>query len=250
LRPGSRGVVHGRGQVILGGALEVVVFALGGLVDVAALVLQGLSLLVGGVIGVGRAIVGVFGAVSDFLFETLPDALGAAWDRLGTFFDGVSSWLSSMGESLIGVFASIGAGIRAVLTPVVDFFSGVVDGVRAAFRSLLDFVVDVLRHVPAKLLPDSLVQLTAMPSPATAPQPVSGAPSVPSMPMPAAVEASVRARDAASLEARVAAAGAGKSSAPPPVNIALQVDGETLARAAYKADRDVAARSFSPVPTY
>ena len=36
----------------------------------------------------------------------------------------------------------------------------------------------------------------------------------------------------------------------PPVTVNLQVDGQTLATAVHRADRDAATRSFSPVPAY
>ena len=35
-----------------------------------------------------------------------------------------------------------------------------------------------------------------------------------------------------------------------PVVVNLQVDGQTLATAVHRADRDAATRSFSPVPAY
>jgi hypothetical protein len=37
---------------------------------------------------------------------------------------------------------------------------------------------------------------------------------------------------------------------PPPFQINVQVDGETIARATHHASRDLAGRSFSPVPAY
>ena len=36
----------------------------------------------------------------------------------------------------------------------------------------------------------------------------------------------------------------------PPFQVNVQVDGETVARASHDANRDAAARSFSPVPAY
>ena len=39
-------------------------------------------------------------------------------------------------------------------------------------------------------------------------------------------------------------------AASPPVVVNLQVDGQTLATAVHRADRDSATRSFSPVPAY
>ena len=36
----------------------------------------------------------------------------------------------------------------------------------------------------------------------------------------------------------------------PPVTVNLQVDGQTLATAVHRADRDAVTRSFSPVPAY
>ena len=36
----------------------------------------------------------------------------------------------------------------------------------------------------------------------------------------------------------------------PPFTVNVQVDGETITRANHNANRDTAARSFSPVPAY
>jgi TP901 family phage tail tape measure protein len=71
-------------------------------------------------------------------------------------------------------------------------------------------------------------------------------------PMPAAAaEESDNARTT-SLEQALAAASARPSSrdGDQPITVNVQVDGETLARASARASRDVASRSFAPVPVY
>jgi hypothetical protein len=68
--------------------------------------------------------------------------------------------------------------------------------------------------------------------------------------MPAAAAASGEADRAAAVEAALARATPGRPAAEQPITVNVQVDGETVARAAAHASRDVAGRSFSPVPVY
>ncbi len=70
-------------------------------------------------------------------------------------------------------------------------------------------------------------------------------------PLPAAVDAETRASEGGRFEAALAAlAEAARRTAAAPIQIALQVDSETLAEVTHDANRDVAARSFSPVPSF
>ena len=69
--------------------------------------------------------------------------------------------------------------------------------------------------------------------------------------LPAAIEARRQASDGDRLSAALAAfTEVARRTAPTPIQIALQVDAETLAQVTHDANRDVAARSFSPVPSY
>jgi hypothetical protein len=69
--------------------------------------------------------------------------------------------------------------------------------------------------------------------------------------MPAAAAAEADGNRAASLEDALAAATrATARTSDQPITVNVQVDGETLARASARASRDVASRSFSPVPVY
>ena len=69
---------------------------------------------------------------------------------------------------------------------------------------------------------------------------------------PATAAAAQEGDDAARLQSLVAAAQSRStgSSASAPVTVNVQVDGETLARAQANASRDLAGRSYSPVPAY
>jgi hypothetical protein len=71
--------------------------------------------------------------------------------------------------------------------------------------------------------------------------------------MPAVAEATRRTTDLAQFETSLRTVAQAQNSSQgqgPPLQINVQVDGETVARAVHGADRDVAARSFSPVPAY
>lgn len=70
-------------------------------------------------------------------------------------------------------------------------------------------------------------------------------------PMPAVAEAGRRGSEAAGLVAQLAAlTEATRRTGAAPIHVQLQVDGETLAEATHDANRDVASRSFSPVPSF
>ena len=62
-------------------------------------------------------------------------------------------------------------------------------------------------------------------------------------PMPAAVALAAQTPPAITVQAPPAPPS-------PPVTVHLQVDGQTLATAVHRANRDAATRSFSPVPAY
>ena len=69
--------------------------------------------------------------------------------------------------------------------------------------------------------------------------------------LPAAVEARRRSGDGDRLGAALAAfTEVARRTVATPIQIALQVDGDTLAQVTHDASRDAAARSFSPVPSY
>jgi len=68
---------------------------------------------------------------------------------------------------------------------------------------------------------------------------------------PAAADSAGRASEFAQLEANMMAfanSQAQRQGQAPPFQINVQVDGETVARASHGANRDAAARAFSPVP--
>ena len=71
--------------------------------------------------------------------------------------------------------------------------------------------------------------------------------------MPARADTAGRMDEFARLEQNMLAfanAQAQRQGQPPPFQINVQVDGETVARATHNANSDAAARSFSPVPAY
>ncbi|MCA9628665.1 MAG: phage tail tape measure protein, partial [Myxococcales bacterium] len=168
------------------------------------------------------------------------------------------------GRWFMGLFRSIADGIKGFLSPVVDFFRGVGRAIKAVFDAIADFVIKLLRKIPDALLPASLERLKRSPlstevrtedsfaaiggteSTAARSEAATSA-------MPAAADAAGRTNEFAQLEANMMAfanAQAQRQGQAPPFQINVQVDGETIARANHRAERDVATRSFSPVPAY
>jgi hypothetical protein len=196
--------------------------------------------------------------------ETLPNAISTAIATVVGFFRAIGQFVSGIGRWFSNLFRRIADGIKSFLSPVVDFFRGVGRAIKSVFDGIRDIVIKLLLTVPDALLPSSLDRLKQSPlssevrtadgfdavrrTNATATRAEAATSS-----MPAAAEASGRANDLAQLETNIIAlpnSQAQRQGQQPPFTVNVQVDGETIARANHNANRDTAARSFSPVPAY
>jgi len=248
----------------VGGAVTVITLALGGLIKVITAVIWVVNLVKDVFVAVGTVIGETAAKIYLWFTETLPAAISSAVSTVVGFFQRIGAFFARIGRWFQGLFASMASGIKSFFKPVVDFFEGVLRTVRRVINGIQDFVIKLLRKIPDKLLPSHLVQLSRQPlstevrgrgglqaeggTRATASRAEAASSS-----MPAAVAARGRsdelARLGANMQTNESARSKGRGQAPP-LNINVQVDGETIARASHKASRDVAARSFSPVPAY
>lgn len=227
-----------------------------------AAVVRRLVELVAGVVQVVTAVIWMANTVKDMFLAT------GTW--IGETVAQVYMWLT---DTLPGAISNAVAhvvgffhALKRALSPVVEFFRGIGRAIQSVVDGILDAVIRMLRQVPDALLPSSLERMKRLPlssssevrteagfdavgrTDATASRAEAATSS-----MPAAADAAGRTRDFAQLEAHVMAltrAQAQRPSQTPPFQINVQVDGETVARASHNAHRDVAARSFSPVPAY
>ncbi|MDF1524599.1 MAG: hypothetical protein P1P87_17490, partial [Trueperaceae bacterium] len=196
--------------------------------------------------------------------ETLPNAISSAVNTVVGFFRAIGQFFVGIGQWFSSLFGRIADGITSFLQPVVDFFRGVGRAIKAVFDGIRDFVIKLLRKIPDALLPSSLERLKRTPlssevrtedsfdavgrTDATASRAEAATSS-----MPAAADTAGRTNELAQLESNVLAfanSQARDRGQPPPFTVNVQVDGETIGRATHNANRDTAARSFSPVPAY
>jgi TP901 family phage tail tape measure protein len=247
---------------VVGGALTLTVHALAVLIDTATVALGVVVALKDAFVIAGTWIGETAARLYLWFTETLPAAISSAWATLTGFFRSAGQFFLGAGQWFLGLFSSIADGLQAFFSPVVEFFSGVGRAIHAVFNALTDSVIRLLRKLPSELLPSSLEELARLPlsaevQPATpltlaAPGPAARA-EVATWAMPAAADARSRAGSLAQLEQgllALASPQAGRQGAAPPFTINVQVDGETIARATHRAEREAASRSFSPVPAY
>lgn len=155
------------------------------------------------------------------------------------------------------VIVSVGVAIaRLFFRTIPDAAARAVGSIRDALRSIRSTVAPVARLLGIEL-PGASVGAGGEPVRADGRPTEAGGGQTPNPPgggapvLPAAVEARRRSGDGDRLGAALAAlTEVVRRTAPAPIQIALQVDAETLARVTHDASRDVAARSFSPVPSY
>ncbi|MBC7174011.1 MAG: phage tail tape measure protein, partial [Polyangiaceae bacterium] len=214
--------------------------------------LRSIAEFLGTVIGyVAAGIAGAIGVMVQFVVNRLAVFIAAFRSVVG-FIGGV---IDIVGGLVTGNWAQVWVGFKAVVVNAINFLAqlllgfvemtaGIIDSIGAIFgaglggadairslrqeveRGLLGGLDEVTAGVQIAPQGQTLATLDAATS--TMPAVAAMTPVVPaSFPMtPAAPPAS------------------------PPVVVNLQVDGQTLATAVHRADRDTATRSFSPVPAY
>lgn len=251
------------GQVF-GGIVTVLSLALAGLIEVLTAVIWVVTLVKDAFVATGTWIGETVAKIQIWFTETLPAALSSALRAVVGFFRAIGRFFIGIGRWFVNLFDSIANGIKSFLAPVVEFFRGIGRAIKGVFDSIRDFVIKLLRKIPDALLPSSLEKLKRQPLSTevrsedefeavgrteTSAYHAQAA----SYPMPSAVAASNQSSELAQLEANIMAyanSQARNQGAPPPFEINVQVDGETIARASHNADQDASSRAFSPLPEY
>jgi len=251
------------GQVF-GGIVTFLALALGGLIKVITAIIWVVTAVKDAFVVAGTWIGETAAKIYLWFTETLPNAISSAIDTVVGFFRAIGQFFVGIWRWFTGLFQSIADGIMSFLQPVVDFFRGVGRAIKAVFDGIRDLVIRILRRIPDALLPESLERLSREPLSTevrtedefdavgrtrdTADRSEAATSS-----MPSSAEAAGRMGELAQLESNMMAfanAQARDRGQPPPFQINVQVDGETIARATHNASSDAAARSFSPVPAY
>ena len=162
------------------------------------------------------------------------------------------------GATLVAnVFGEVFGNLYDSFVKVRTFLTDLATSIRSAFTSLADGVIGLLRKVPTRFLPAEYAWLARQPLSTEVQQqltlstPNTGAgPEVATASMPARAEAVSRSADLAAAPGQLRREHATVSSSSQPITVNVQVDGETIARAAHNAQRDSAGRAFSSVPAY
>jgi hypothetical protein len=253
------GEVLGR---VVGGAIIFLVLALAGAIRVLAVLVQALSAVYDAAYLAGFWIGTTIAQVYLWFTQTLPAAIASAVASVRGFLAAIGQVLANLRLRFLVMLVSITAGVGALLQPVVEHFQQMARSIAAVLFWLRDTVLAVLRQVPAGFLPESLAQLarqpltaelnaTARPAEVQRTEVAAARAEAATSAMPAASEAQGRAGISDQLEARLAALVSGlERRGQQPLNVNVQVDGETIARATHNANQANAGRAFSPVPTF
>lgn len=266
----GRGDAAEAGLASFGEALFFVGKTLGKIVGVslgvAALALSGLITVVRSLVAAVLWLIDAFVALDAWqertavrirrLFsETIPSGVRAAIEAVQAFSFELGAFFSGLWDEAVLGARTLADSLCAALQPVAAFFEGLGARIEAALSRLREALSRVLRGVPSAALPAPLVAFAQPPlASEVAPTPLPRHPAqTPSTAFPAAAELQARERSFAAVSANLGqprAQNAPTLAAAPPIHIELQVDGETLARATHRADRERASRSFSPLPVY
>jgi hypothetical protein len=232
---GGTSVLQGYGSAwrFLG---SVIAFIIGAAITLVGLLVAAVTLALSFVDAALHVVVDVFNGVADIIDGVILILRGSFSDTWGGIWAGMKLVAFGAVEAITGVVL----GLAQAIAGVVDGLSGLFGGGTHWQQGIRDF----REAMHADLAVEAGVQASSFTRP---PAPTSGVPgilpadAVSTMPSVAAMTPAV----AASFPVAPAT-----PASSPPVVVQLQVDGQTLATAVHRADRDSAGRSFSSVPAY
>jgi hypothetical protein len=215
---------------------SVIAFIIGAAITLVGLLVAAVTLALSFVDAALHVVVDVFNGVADIIDGVILILRGSFSDTWGGIWAGMKLVAFGAVEAITGVVL----GLAQAIAGVVDGLSGLFGGGTHWQQGIRDF----REAMHADLAVEAGVQASSFTRP---PAPTSGVPgilpadAVSTMPSVAAMTPAV----AASFPVAPAT-----PASSPPVVVQLQVDGQTLATAVHRADRDSAGRSFSSVPAY
>ncbi len=161
---------------------------------------------------------------------------------LRDFFVGVGDFITNLGKAIVWFFSEA----------LPNALGAAKDAIAGALGKLGEGAAAVFGFGPAGPPSAAAGSDAASPLAAASSRLAQASARVAAAPMPAAAAAESESARTASLEDALATASARASArdTDQPITVNLQVDGETVARASARASRDVASRSFAPVPVY
>src|SRR5512133_279831 len=251
---------------------NVIAFAVGVIVTAVGMLVSAVSAAVAVVSAAIQTVIHVFSGLADVVTGVVFMIGGIVNGSWIDVWNGMKLVVFGVVDAILGAVFELGGAVAGVIDAMAGLFgkttkfqAGVRD-IKDAIRGQMvtDFGVGDLTFTPARPMTYSVRQEEPLPrarpsgddleagAAGVAPaRPLQG-PSQPQAAYGASAAAAMPAVAAARAEAASAAPAAPPAPPPPqpPVVVQLQVDGQTLASAVHRADRDNAARSFSPVPSY
>jgi hypothetical protein len=253
-----------------------------GLVQLFTDPLEGVKNLLGGFAGIfvstADAVLSIFGvtidnvqgvvdafgsALASFFLETIPGWVGRGLGAIADYFIRMGQHiLGYFTESIPGAFRTIVEAVRSFFSPVVEFIQGVFRSIMDAIDRMLVFLGRVVARIPSRFRPELLDQVVETGTAASArlaqreqearTQPLI-APAAATA-IPAAAEARQRATVGGdfvqAILAQVQAVHrAAEHMANRPIHVRLELEGDTLASATVRSQREDAIRRFAPSPS-
>jgi TP901 family phage tail tape measure protein len=217
---------------IVGAAVTTVAYAFTGLLKIVEYLVRAVTWLKDAFLWFVDVVQQATNAVIDLFGETIPNTVGAGLGKIAGFFQAIRDFVQGMIDAIRAAIDTLVGWIKDLYETVAKFLGKIYDGVSSAAKKAASSVGDLFKPSPV------FEAIKQGKRPSVAPD---GSLAV----------AEVEARSQAVAAAIGAPERAGLAVRPPwPIHVAVQVDGETIARAAATAHEDAARRTFLPVPSY
>lgn len=220
---------------------------------------EALGNVIGFTVGLIVSMVGALVSIVSMAVSVVSAAIHGIMAVFSGLADVITGVVFIIGGIINGSWTDIWTGMKLVAFGIVDAIIGVVFELAGAIGGVVDALAGLfgkntqfqegIRKFKDQLRGDIATDWGVQELSFTRPVPVQTGAQIPSpataaMPMPA-VAAMAPAAPSDRAPARI-------PTPPPsqPIVVQMQVDGQTLATAVHRAERDSATRSFSPVPTY
>ncbi len=218
------GLVIGK---IVGGAVTAVVLAAAGLVKVVTFVIKTFDVATSAIAAFIRAVLDGVGGLVRFLTQDVPNAFRSLVDGIANVFDGVYQFLVRIKDAVVDIVNTIERTIDSIGDKLDNAWRSVKGAPGRAWNSITGVAGDLISQADAGGRGFRVLAPAGVPG---------GVPTRSGMQLVAA-EGATR---VASVAPRSPAAGSFD------LNVRLDVDGETLARATQRVRQDEALRQFAP----
>jgi phage-related protein len=219
---------------------SVISFVIGLIVTAIGILVSAVSAAVSVISAAIQATISVFSGLADVVTGVVFMVGGIINGRWSDIWTGMKLVVFGVVDAIMGAVFELGGAVAGVIDSMAGLFGSSTKmqvGVRAIRDAIRNKTVNSWGLEDLSFSPASQAVTPIAPGPGS-PVPATGA-------MPA-----VAAARAAAAQPPPTSPSASQGAPQTPVVVQLQVDGQTLATAVHRADKDNATRSFSPVPSY